>query len=306
MRALRFVDLTVPGLRRTPRELLIIGVAAATAIDSWRRHGSGDVGNLVAFAAVAVGFATRFFATRVFATAVVVAAAALHATYAWRSGGAPHELLSIAYFLGAALVLGGRALVAAFDDAPARGRWPHRLTRLRVRPEPGPEAIVGPHRLTRLRVRPEPGPEAIVGPNFWRELSTADRRHLAVLVHGVAITLAMLYYVRFHLIAAHQPVPPWLPAGIAGMALVGLLLLAGRAIAALIATVAGGALAAVLLAHAPVAWSMVSGEYVQVSAPAAARVAPHLLIGAAVATTLIVAAAAPWAWRLLRLSLGRR
>ncbi len=267
MKALRFVDQPVRLVRRTPRELLIIGVAAATAVESLRVHGTRDLGNALAFAAIAVGFATRFFAARVIATAVAVAAAGLHVTYAWHLGGAPRELLAVAYFLGAVLVFGGRALVAAFDDAPSRGRW---------------------------------------FPNFWCELPVADRRLLALLVHGVALTLGMLYYVRYHLVLAHQPVPLWLTTGIAGAALVGVLLLAGRAVAALVALLAGATLAAVLVAHAPVAWTVMSGAYVPMSAPAAARLAPHLMLGAAVAASLTVAAASPWAWRLLRLLSQRR
>lgn len=257
---MRFVDSPVPVLRRTPRELLIIGVAAATAIDSWRDHGLRDLGNTLAFAAVAVAFAVRFFAARVIATAVAVAAAGLHVVYAWRSGFEARPLLGLAYFLGAILILGGRDLVARFDDAPSRGRVLH---------------------------------------NFWRELTTADRRRLALLVHGVAVTLAMLYYLRLFITAYDLPVPLWLDAGLAGCAAVGVLLLFGRAVAALIAAIAGAALAVVLAAHAPVAWTLAGGAYVTVAMPAAARANPHLLLGATAAATLTVMAAAPWAWRLL-------
>jgi hypothetical protein len=256
---MRFVDSPVPVVRRTPRELLIIGVAAATAITSLRRDGSRDLGNALAFAAIAVGFATRFFATRVIATAVAVAAAGLHVAYAWRSGGRAPELLGVAYFLGAILVLGGGALVAAFDDKASRM-------------------------------------------NFWRELPRPDRRRLAFLVHGVALTLAMLYYVRYQLVLAHQTVPIWLTTGIVGMAAVGALLLFGRAFAAILAVVGGTPLAVVLLAHAPIAWSVARGDYVSMAVPATARVAPHLLLGAGLAAALTVAAAAPWAWRSIRMS----
>lgn len=266
MSVLRHLDRPVARVHRTPRELLIIGVAAATAATSWHRHGASDLGNLLAFAGIVVAFATRFFAARVIATAVAVAAAGLHVSYAWRAGWAPRELLSVAYFLTAILVLGGRALVASFDDAPARG------------------ALL---------------------PNFWRELATADRRRLAFLVHGVALTLAMLYYVRYALVTAAQPVPGWLAAGLAGGALVAALLLAGRAVAAAIALVGGGALAAVLWAHAPFAWPAATGAYVAVDAPAVVRVAPQLLLGAAAAATVTALAAAPWASRLLRLGLRR-
>lgn len=259
MRVFQLVDRTVPVLRRTPRELLIIGVAAATAIASVRHHGMRDPGNALAFAAIAVGFAARFFAMRVIATAVAVSAAGLHVAYAWRSGGDARELLGVAYFLAAILVLGGRALVATFDDAPSRA-------------------------------------------NFWRELPRGDRRRLAVLVHGVALTLAMLYYVRYHLVAAGQPVPPWLTAGLLGGAAVCVLLLCGRASAALLAVLGGLPLAVMILAHAPLAWSVASGAYVPMSVPAAARLAPHLLIGAGLAAALTVAAAAPWTARLLRIA----
>lgn len=259
---MRFVDHPVPVVRRTPRELLIIGVAAATAVSSLRHQGLRDPGNALMFAAVAVGFATRFFAMRVIATAVAVAAAGLHVTYAWRSGGSPRDLLAIAYFLGAVLLLGGRALVVAFDD----------------------------------KASPL---------NFWRELPLRDRRRLALLVHGVALTLAMLYYVRYHLVLANQAVPLWLTAGIVGMAVVGLLLLFGRAFAALVAVAGGTPLAVVLLAHAPMAWSVASGDYVSLAVPATARIAPELLFGAGLAAALTVAAAAPWAWRLLRMSTRR-
>lgn len=259
MRVLRFVDHALPVLRRTPRELLIIGIAAATAISSVRHQGLRDPGNALAFAAIAVGFAARFFAMRVIATAVAVAAAGLHVAYAWRSGGNPRDLLGVAYFLGAVLVLGGGSLVALFDDAPSRA-------------------------------------------NFWRELSLRDRRRLATLVHGVALTLAMLYYVRFHLVAAHAPVPIWVTAGLVGGAVVCVLLLVGRAFAALLAVLGGIPLAVVLLAHAPLAWSVATGDYVPLAVPATARVAPELLVGAGLAAALTVAAAAPWAWRLLRVA----
>lgn len=259
---MRFVDSPVPVVRRTPRELLIIGVAAATAITSLRLQGTGDLGNALAFAAIALGFATRFFATRVIATAVAVAAAGLHVAYAWRSGGHASELLGIAYFLAAILLLGGPALVTAFDDKASRM-------------------------------------------NFWRDLPRRDRRCLALLVHGVALTLAMLYYVRYHLVLAHQAVPMWLTAGIAGMAVVGLLLLFGRAFAALVAVVGGTPLAVVLLAHAPMAWSVACGDYVSMAVPATARLAPHLLLGAGLSAAFTVAAAAPWAWRLIRMSVLR-
>jgi hypothetical protein len=257
MRALEIVDRDVPVLRRTPRELLIIGVAAATAIASVRNQGLRDPGNALAFAAIAVGFAARFFAMRVIATAVAVTAAGLHVAYAWRSGGNPRDLLGVAYFLGAILLLGGGALVARFDDGPGRA-------------------------------------------NFWRELSRRDRRRLATLVHGVSLTLAMLYYVRYHLVAANQAVPIWLTAGLVGGAIVCALLLVGRAFAALLAVLGGIPLAVVLLAHAPVAWSVATGDYVSLAVPATARVAPHLLLGAGLAAALTVAAAAPWAWRLVR------
>jgi hypothetical protein len=260
----RIYDRPVPVVARTPRELVIIGVAAATAVESARRHGSADLGNLLAFAAIALGFAVRFFAARVIATAILVAAAGLHVIYAWQSGWQARELLAVAYFLGGVLLLGGRALVAVYDDAPARGPLP----------------------------------------NFWRDLATGDRRRLALLVHGVAVTAAMLYYVRYQLVQAHQPVPLWLIAGIAGSGLVAVLLLAGRALAAALALVAGTALAVVLVAHVPAAWSVASGEYVSMAAPAAARVAPQLLLGAAAAASFTVAAATPWAWRLARLSLS--
>jgi hypothetical protein len=246
-------------LGRTPRELLVIGVAAATAIHSIRVVGFRDPGNAIAFAAIAVGFAARFFAMRVIATAVAVAAAGLHLAYAWRSGADARDLLSIAYFLAAILLLGGRALVADFDDKPARM-------------------------------------------NFWRELPPRDRRRLATLVYGVSLTLAMLYYVRYHLVLASQPVPLWLTAGLVGGAVIGALLLAGRAVAAMLAVLGGIPLAALLLAHAPMAWSVATGDYVSLAVPASARVAPHLLIGAGFATALTVAAAAPWAWRLLRVA----
>ena len=246
-------------LGRTPRELLIIGVAAATAINSIRLVGLRDPGNALAFAAIAVGFTVRFFAMRVIATAVAVAAAGLHVAYAWRSGGDARDLLSIAYFLGAILLLGGRTLVATFDDAPSRA-------------------------------------------NFWRELPLRDRRRLATLVYGVSLTLAMLYYVRYHLVAASQPVPLWLTAGLVGGAVVCALLLAGRAVAAMLAVLGGIPLAVALLAHAPMAWAAATGGYVSLAVPPTARVAPHLLIGAGLAAALTVAAAAPWAWRLLRVA----
>lgn len=244
--------------RRTPRELLIVAVAAATAMNSLHVVGWRDPGNALAFTAIAVGFAVRFFAMRVIAQTIAVAAAGLHIAYAWKSGGAPRDLLGVAYFLGAVLLLNGRALHAVFDDAPSPA-------------------------------------------NFWRELSRRERRRLAVLVHGVALTLAMLYYVRFQLVAASQPVPWWLTAGLVGGALVGLLLILGRAVAALLAVLGGIPLAVVLLAHAPMAWSVASGDYVSLAVPAIARVAPQLLIGAGLAAALTVAAAAPWAWRLVRL-----
>lgn len=258
MRILQLVDRTVPVLRRTPRELLIIGVAAATAITSVREHGLRDPGNALAFAAVAVGFAARFFAMRVIATAVAVAAAGLHVAYAWKSGGNPHDLLAIAYFLGATLVLGGRALVTTFDDSPSRA-------------------------------------------NFWRELSRRDRRRLALLVHGVALTIAMLYYVRYQLVAAGQPVPAWITAGLVGGGTVGGLLLLGRGLAVLLAVLGGLPLAVVALASAPLAWDVATGSYVPMTVSATVRVAPHLLLGAGLAAALTVAAAAPWAWRLVRL-----
>lgn len=256
MRILALVDRPVSVLRRTPRELLIIGVAAATAITSVREHGLRDPGNALAFAAIAAGFAARFFAMRVIATAVAVAAAGLHVAYAWKSGGHSRDLLAIAYFLGATLVLGGRALVTMFDDAPSRA-------------------------------------------NFWRELARRDRRRLALLVHGVSITVAMLYYVRYHLVAAGQPVPPWIAAGLAGGAAVCVLLLLGRGLAVLFAVLGGLPLAVVALAHAPLAWDVATGSYVPMTVPATVRVAPHLLVGAGLAAALTVAAAAPWAWRLL-------
>ncbi len=283
MRALlRAVDRPVPVVRRTPRELLIIGVASATAVRSWFELGTRDLGNTLAFAAVAVAFAVRFFAARVIAMAVAVAAAGLHVIYAWRDGGlqrayasgvddvgreaADLQLLGIAYFLGAILVLSSRDLVTRFDDAPSRGRVLH---------------------------------------NFWRELPVADRRRLALLVYGVALTLSMLYYVRFLVVAAKLSVPLWVEAGIAGAALTGVLLLFGRAVAALLAATAGIALAAMLAAHAPVAWTVAGGAYVTAATPAVARSAPHLLLGATVAATFTVMAAAPWAWRLLHLLVKR-
>lgn len=272
MRVLRFVDHAVPVLRRTPRELLIIGIAAATAVSSVRDQGLRDPGNALAFAAIAVGFSVRFFAMRVIATAVAVAAAGLHVAYAWRRGGNPRDLLGVAYFLGAVLVLGSGSLVALFDDASSR-----------------------PSRDGRNGLS-ETGARA----NFWRELSLRDRRRLATLVHGVSLTLAMLYYVRFHLVAAHRPVPIWLTAGLVGGAVVCALLLVGRAFAALLAVLGGIPLAVVLLAHAPLAWSVATGDYVSLAVPATARVAPQLLVGAGLAAALSVAAAAPWAWRLLR------
>jgi hypothetical protein len=273
---MRFVDSPVPVVRRTPRELFIIGVAAATAINSQRLH--HDLGNTLAFAAIALGFATRFFATRVIATAVAVAAAGLHVAYAWRSGGDASELLGVAYFLGAILVLGGRALVTAFDDAP----WPPPRN--------------GAHGLGETGARL----------NFWRDLPRPDRRRLAFLVHGVALTLAMLYYVRYQLVLANQAVPIWLTAGLVGLAVVGLLLHFGRAFAAFVAVVGGTPLAVIVLAHAPMAWSVARGEYVSLAVPATARLAPQLLLGAGLAAALTVAAAAPWAWRLIRMSALRR
>ena len=259
MSLVAIVDRPVRFVRRTPRELLIIGVAVATAVTSWREHGTRDLGNLVAFAAVAVAFAVRFFAARVIATSVAIAATALHVAYAWRLGWHGDELLAVAYFLTAILVLGSRDLVARFDDAPSRGRVLH---------------------------------------NFWRELTTADRRRLALLVHGTAVTLAMLYYVRYVLVLNRQPVPAWVTAGIVGAAAVGVLLLFGRAVAALVAAVAGAALAVVLAAHAPVAWHVASGQYVTMELPAVARLAPWLVLGAAASASFTVMAAAPWAWRL--------
>jgi hypothetical protein len=234
-------------------------VAAATATNSLYVVGWRDPGNALAFAAIAVGFAVRFFAIRVIAQTIAVAAAGLHVAYAWKSGGAARDLLGVAYFLGAVLLLNGRALHAAFDVAPSRA-------------------------------------------NFWRELALRDRRQLAVLVHGVALTLAMLYYLRFQLVAAGQPVPWWLTAGLGGGALVGLLLILGRGFAAMFAVLGGFPLAVVLLAHTPMAWSVASGGYVSLAVPATARVAPELLIGAGLAAALTVAAAAPWAWRLLRVA----
>lgn len=267
MRALlRAVDRPVPVVRRTPRELLIIGVAAATAVRSWFELGTRDLGNTLAFAAVAVAFGVRFFAARVIAMAVAVAATGLHVVYAWRDGGADLQLLGIAYFLGAILVLNGRDLIARFDDAPSRGRGLH---------------------------------------NFWRELPVADRRRLALLVYGVALTLAMLYYVRYLVVTAKLPVPLWVEAGIVGAALTGVLLLFGRAVAALLAATAGTALAVMLAAHTPVAWTVAGGAYVTAATPAVARSAPHLLLGATVAATFTVMAAAPWAWRLLHLLVKR-
>ena len=249
-------DRPVRWVARTPRELVIIGVATATAVNSLRRSGTADVGDALAFAAVAVGFATRFFAARVIATAVAVVAAGLHVVYAWRDGWDPRHLLAVAYFLFAVLVLGARDLVARFDDAPRRG-------------------------------------------NFWREVGAGDRRRLAVLVHGVALTLGMLYYVRFQLVAWHEAVPWWIDVALVGGAAVGVLLLAGRAVAALIATIGGAALVAALAVHLPAAWSQIVGDGVP-AATAVTRIAPHLLVGASVAGTLTVLAAAPWAWRLVR------
>lgn len=214
---MRWHDRPLPRLGRSPRELLVIGVAVASAV----RFARSDPGGAVMFAIAAVAFGARFFAARVIATGIAIAAVAVHVSAAVtpRVPLRP-ELLGIAYFLTAILVLGAPALVAAFDDAPSRGRF--------------------------LR-------------NFWRDLPRPDRRSLARVAYGVGTTGAMAYYHHHGIVVAIA-------------AACGVLLVAGRAVAALVATLG----AAVLLA---LAWHQVP---------------------LAIAAGFTAVSAAPWAWRLLR------
>lgn len=236
---------------RTVRELMLIGAGAASIVAA---VSMGDRSwNIYAYAATTLLFAIRFFAARVLYLSTCVGALALQLSI-WARPGVTfeHQAPVLLQILALCLLLSGGDLLRRFDD---HGRG------------------LGPLR------------------NFWRDLSVGQRRHLAWGMHLVGTVGGLLHHTIYNLERARLPVPAWLFVAIAACAAVGLLYLAGRAIAAPAAVVVGAVLA----------WQLRPQD---VRAPELAWT-PQYATTACVCAALTAAVALPWAWRWLRLAWRR-
>jgi hypothetical protein len=120
-------------------------------------------------------------------------------------------------------------------------------------------------------------------------------------MHAVGALAGVLHHMVYNLDRSGQPVPTWFYVGIAACAAVGLLYLAGRAIAAPAAVVLGVAIAWRIAPNVGAAVANLRG-HPTVMAPAYGWNV-HYTVTACVCAIATAAVALPWAWRWLRLGL---
>ncbi len=251
---------------RTARELVLIGHGVASVAVACA---IGDRSwNIYAYLGITLLFATRMFAGRVLYLSLCTGAAALQLAHLLL----PRVTLAdqapvLLQILGVALLLCGPDLVRRFDDE-GRGLGPIR--------------------------------------NLWRELTVAQRRHLAWGVHLVGATGGLAHHIAFTLDGFRQPSPPWLLAAVVACGVICTLYIAGRAIAAPLAVIAGGAIAWTLAPHLDEARAVLDGRF------PATRVAPevwfsaHYVVVAFACALASAVIALPWAGRWLALAWRRR
>ncbi len=219
--------------------------------------------NVYVYALTTALFAARFFAARVLYLSMCVGALALQLSCALM----PSVTLAdkapvLLQILVLGLLLSGPDLLRRFDDT-GRGLGPLR--------------------------------------NFWGDLSVAQRRHLAWGMHLVGATGGLLHHMAYNADRwGHAPM--WLDLAVAGCAVVGLLYLSGRALAAPAAVALGGALVWHLAPHLGDAVTMLRGRPLDHPMPLEHAVSAHYTIGAAVCAGAAAAIALPWTYRWLRLA----
>lgn len=248
---------------RTVRELILIGSGVAS-IGAAIGHGDRSW-NIYCYAAVTALFAMRFFAARVLYLSMCVGALALQLSCVLRADLSLGDRAAVLLqILGLSALLCGPDLLRRFDDT-GRGLGPLR--------------------------------------NFWRELTVGQRRHLAWGMHLVGATGGVLHHMVYNLQVGYQPVPVWLYVAIAACFVVGMLYLAGRAIAAPLAVAVGGAIAWRIAPHVGDAIHNLRGSP-RVMAPEYAW-SVHYTVTACALAIATAAVALPWAWRWLRLAWRR-
>ena len=250
---------------RTFREILLIGQGVASVAIATYK---GDHSyNVYSYAAVTALFALRFFAGRVVYLSLCVGALALQLS-CWMLRGVGFAELwpALLGILAIALLLSGPDLVRRFDDE-GRGLGPWR--------------------------------------NYWRDLSQAQRRHIAWGMHFVAATGGLLHHTWYNLEELGQPVPTWLYAGVAACSAVGFLYLWGRALAAPAAVVLGAAIAWKLAPHLDGALDLLRGRPLAEPVPIEVAFSAHYVLTGFACALAMAALALPWAARWLRLPLSR-
>jgi hypothetical protein len=247
---------------RTLRELLLIGHGVACVATALS---CGDRSwNIYAYVGVTLLFATRFFAGRVIYLSMCIGAAALQTAHVLLPGiSLADKAPVLLQILGVSLLLSGPDLVARFDDT-GRGFGPLR--------------------------------------NFWREMSHAQRRHLAWGAHLIGTTGALTHHMAYALQQSHQPVPSWLYLAVGACGAIGLLYVWGRAIAAPLTMIAGGLIAWQLAPHVDEAWGILHGKLPAHAVPREVWFASHYTIVGFACAAASVVIALPWAARWLRLT----
>lgn len=262
---MRILDTPIRRLAgRTPRELLLIGYGAAATVAAPLL--GDDSWNVFAYAGVTILFAARFFAGRVLYLSMCIAAIALQlASWALPAVTLADQAPVFLQIAVCTLLLSGRDLVDRFDD---HGRG------------------LGPLR------------------NFWRDLSIAQRRHVAWGIHLVGTTGACLHHMWWNVETIGQPVPAWLYAGVAATTVVGFLYVWGRALAAPAAVAVGGAIAWQLAPHLDAARAIVAGRWPAEAAPVEIAWSAHLALAGFACAVAAAAIAVPWTVRWIRRGVG--
>ena len=250
---------------RTFREILLIGQGVVSVGVAMSR---GDHSyNVYSYAAVTVLFALRFFAGRVVYLSLCVGALALQLSCLMLRGVSfADNWPALLGILVIALLLTGPDLVRRFDDeGRGLGLWR----------------------------------------NYWRDLSVAQRRHIAWGMHFVGATGGLLHHTWYNLEESRLPVPTWLYLGVAACSAVGFLYLWGRALAAPAAVVLGGLVMWKLAPHLDAAWNLVRARPAGEVVPIEVAYSAHYVLTGFVCAAAMVALALPWAARWLRLPLSK-
>jgi hypothetical protein len=250
---------------RTFREILLIGQGVVSVGVAISR---GDHSyNVYSYAAVTLLFALRFFAGRVVYLSLCVGALALQLSCLMLSNVSfADSWPAILGILVIALLLSGPDLVRRFDDE-GRGLGPWR--------------------------------------NYWRDLSMAQRRHIAWGMHFVGATGGLLHHTWYNLEESRIAVPTWLYVGVAACSVIGFLYLWGRALAAPAAVALGGLVMWKLAPHLDAAWNLVHGRAAGEPVPIEVAYSAHYVLSGFLCAAAMAALALPWAVRWLRLPLSR-